>query len=375
MQQEGNTELHIISLLYEHNFVIVPGFGGFIAKEKAASINSMGYIMTPPSKQIIFNPKLTANDGLLQQELVVKENLSYNQAEKAINLFVSRTKAELDKKHAAGIKDIGLFRKSADGLISFKQFAHANFLKNAFGLEATKILPVEKHLEKEIEKVDLTKQQTKTIVIEKLPVSYQRFKKISIAAIFVLSLSAGYLYMLSFNPRAVQEAGLNFFNVPVLDENDIERLEEEKTSQNEIRNFIEEGNDLKSQIVDTDSADILKTESEDLSEVETIDNPIIEEEVAAEEVIEEKVTQPTFASEKAGKSQTLYYVIAASLLSQEKINEEINRFKLKGFEPEIIPSDGKFRISIGSFATKDSANTYKQNIFNDNNLQTWVLTQ
>ena len=60
---------HIIGeLLLRHNCVIVPSFGGFVAKRASATIDYTTGVMQPPKKSILFNRQLINNDGLLIAE-------------------------------------------------------------------------------------------------------------------------------------------------------------------------------------------------------------------------------------------------------------------------------------------------------------------
>ena len=56
---------YISELLFLHDCVIIPDFGGFIGKKRSAILNTTTGTLNPPSKQIVFNKNLNANDGLL----------------------------------------------------------------------------------------------------------------------------------------------------------------------------------------------------------------------------------------------------------------------------------------------------------------------
>ena len=60
---------YIQELLYEHNSVIIPSFGGFTAGYKPASIDHVQGVIFPPSKDLKFNRYLTINDGILVQHI------------------------------------------------------------------------------------------------------------------------------------------------------------------------------------------------------------------------------------------------------------------------------------------------------------------
>ena len=52
-------------LLLRHNCVVVPSFGGFVAKQVSAVIDYKTGVMHPPKKSLLFNKQLINNDGLL----------------------------------------------------------------------------------------------------------------------------------------------------------------------------------------------------------------------------------------------------------------------------------------------------------------------
>ena len=55
----------IRELLFGHDCVIIPGFGGFIGNYNPAHIDKNSGTFYPPVKQISFNRNLNHNDGLL----------------------------------------------------------------------------------------------------------------------------------------------------------------------------------------------------------------------------------------------------------------------------------------------------------------------
>ena len=55
---------HIFNLLQEHDCVIVPNFGAFVARNISAKISCDGSRIYPPNKEITFNKSLIKSDGL-----------------------------------------------------------------------------------------------------------------------------------------------------------------------------------------------------------------------------------------------------------------------------------------------------------------------
>src|SRR5690348_3823265 len=79
---------HINELLFDHDCVIVPSLGGFLASSQPASIVMPNRIIYPPYRRIAFNVYLRQNDGLLANHLISIENITYAEAVRKIESFV-----------------------------------------------------------------------------------------------------------------------------------------------------------------------------------------------------------------------------------------------------------------------------------------------
>ncbi len=124
---------HIIELLYNHDCVIIPGFGAFLTKSISASHNND--IFSPPKKTLRFNGMLKENDGLLANEISSKEKISYNDAVKKIKKEVKVLLSSLDNREV-DIDSIGVFKLNAEKKIQFQPNQDANFDSTSFGLES-----------------------------------------------------------------------------------------------------------------------------------------------------------------------------------------------------------------------------------------------
>ena len=89
---------YISDLLYRYECVIVPEFGGFVTNKIGAKINESNDTFYPPSKQITFNSHLNINDGLLANYIASLENISFDEASKAIPLAVITWQHKLQTK-------------------------------------------------------------------------------------------------------------------------------------------------------------------------------------------------------------------------------------------------------------------------------------
>ncbi len=73
-------EKYIKYLLFEHDCVVIPDFGGFIANYVSADIHPIRHTFVPPSKNIAFNEMLKLNDGLLVAHIANHEHISREEA-------------------------------------------------------------------------------------------------------------------------------------------------------------------------------------------------------------------------------------------------------------------------------------------------------
>lgn len=133
---------YIEELLYANNCVVLPGFGGFVANYKSATINQFQNKFTPPSKSISFNRQLTKNDGLLLSHIVTTTNCTYAEAEKQIQVFVADLHKELKQNGAVELEKIGRVFTNDQGSLLFEPSLDNNFLLDAFGLYSFNLQPI-----------------------------------------------------------------------------------------------------------------------------------------------------------------------------------------------------------------------------------------
>jgi cell division protein FtsN len=133
-------ENHISSLLKQHNCVIVPEFGGFIANYESAWINASRGIIYPPHKQVLFNANLIQNDGLLANELVQAMMISYADALAKISAEVKYWRKHLEAGDRIELNEIG-FLFLQNGQIVFEQNREVKLLLQAYGLKQVNFVP------------------------------------------------------------------------------------------------------------------------------------------------------------------------------------------------------------------------------------------
>ena len=134
----------IQELLFQHDCVIVPGLGAFIANYQPSKVKLYESKIYPPCKAIAFNRSLKNNDGLLIAYAARKENSTYKQAEEKVNTFVQSCLTGLEKNQSFLFKDIGrLFYDSNQNLL-FEPAETVNYLIQTNSLPALEIAPIER---------------------------------------------------------------------------------------------------------------------------------------------------------------------------------------------------------------------------------------
>ena len=145
-----NLDRILFDLLVHHNCVIIPEFGGFISKRISSRIDYDMGIIHPPSKHVLFNKFLTADDGLLISSFVHSDKEDYNEVKLKLSNFV----VELDKRLSSGeeisFKHIGTLKRSDNGNYSFKQDRSFNLLADAYGLKELDFVSLREIKEEEL---------------------------------------------------------------------------------------------------------------------------------------------------------------------------------------------------------------------------------
>ena len=124
---------YIKDLLYRHDCVIVPNFGGFVTNRISAQIHKNSYTFLPPTKQVGFNSHLTHNDGLLANYIASSENISFDQATIKISEIVSVWNSTI-KIETLQIHNVGSFSLNQKNQLIFNPSNNVNFLRSSFGL-------------------------------------------------------------------------------------------------------------------------------------------------------------------------------------------------------------------------------------------------
>jgi nucleoid DNA-binding protein len=135
----------IRELLFGHDCVIVPGFGGFIGNYTPARIDKLSSTFFPPVKQISFNRNLNHNDGLLVGKISESAKMNYADARNLVEEFVSDIRRRLLKGEKVVFENIGSFINNNEGNIQFEPDPNTNYHLDSYGLTSFQINPLENY--------------------------------------------------------------------------------------------------------------------------------------------------------------------------------------------------------------------------------------
>jgi len=296
---------YIRELLFGHDCVIVPGFGGFIGNYTPARIDRSTDTFYPPVKKISFNRNLNHNDGLLAGRISGSNKINYGDARNLVEEFVAGIRKKLEKGEKVVFDNIGSFVNNHEGNIQFEPDSSVNYHLDSYGLEPFQCLPLEGY--------DVRKRILRNI--EKDPVKQASIRKIMWRAAVIIPLLS--------------------LIVAVSLKTELFRTKVEATTMNPLVTAEFENN------------------KKAVDESNSIRAPQIKEN--AKPVFTEVSTPEVAVS--VGTSVSAYYVITGSFKSKENAESQLNMLKEEGFSPEIVTLDNGFyrvcALQCGDLKTAD----------------------
>ena len=314
LSMKQTIEHYISNLLYLHDCVIIPGFGGFVGNKKSAFIHPVSGIIYPPSKELLFNKNLTQNDGLLATHIAKQENIDLSETSSLIEDFVQSIQTELNSRSAFKLQKVGTFTKGKEENISFLQDKNQNYNLASFGMQAN-------HKSK---KVKRTISDEKEVIVK--TIKQKDFGETLKRAAAVL----------------VPLIGLSLIGI---------------TQEENI-------NDIYSQMANLNPFTNSKTEIVKEAPTKKIEMPIVE--IIETEKVE--IVIPIITE------QHTYYIIAGAFAEQKNANKMLQKLKRWNYDASIVEGENLMRVSYNSFSKKEEAIMALAEIRKDNK-SAWLLTK
>lgn len=371
---------HIEILLLENDCVIIPDFGGFIAHYQPARYIKEENLYLPPVRTIGFNPQLTINDGLLAQAYMQVHHTDFPDATRMIEEEVAELKENLYKDGVAEIHGIGTlhynirntyeFHPNEDGALSPTIYGLSSFSINRLGQMSSMVTATTEAL--------LPKQEKRKKVL--------RFNRqwignaVAVAAavvlFFFLSVPVENTYVDNGNYASLGTDGLfeairsqslatTLVSVPAKPQQP-QKKSGIKNNQNTLKPVVVKVEKV-AKAEETASQNVVKASIPAAQPAKAEVKPAVTKPVA------EKKKEVAVAVPSTNKGN--YCIIVSSLATANDAQQVLDEYKQKGYnEATIIEGNGRYRLSICSFADKAAAykkmNELKQNEAFKN---AWVL--
>ncbi len=337
---------YIYDLLFDHECVIVPGFGGFIKNYKHAVLQDGTFVFNPPRQFVVFNGALSLNDGLLATHIAGCEKCSFDEAMSVIRRDVTSWHERLRSGKKVTLIDIGTFHHNYERKLVFEPDTDTNFFAEAYGLSAFVASPALKISGRKPlmpkPAASMSKQQLAALR------NFGRAAAITIpliAAGIWISMntgivekyaqhSAGIIKEVLIRPQAQTEP-INQTAAPEA---------KPTTSPENIYSF-----DVAEPIVPADSSQPALTSSGNIDIVKAM---------------------PGFES----KPESGYHIIVGSFERKANAETLCRLFVDQGYRPVIVPNAaGMFRVSLTSFCEKNQALDFLYSLRKQTYPEAWVL--
>jgi hypothetical protein len=137
--------LQLRRLFLDHDCVVVPGLGGFVLHAVPARYDSDALVLHPPGREVVFNPRLIHNDGVLAHALAVHAGMSYAAALAAVEGEAETMRRELTAGGTVVLDGVGrLYRE--EGVVRFVADGELEWVLRSYGLQRLPLAPLVQQL-------------------------------------------------------------------------------------------------------------------------------------------------------------------------------------------------------------------------------------
>lgn len=341
---------HIERLLLQHDCVIVPGLGGFVAQDCGACYVEEEGIFLPPYRSVCFNPSLTMNDGLLANEVAQQNGLTYADAVVAVAREAERIQQVIKGEGRYSVPGIGELKASATSTYDFTPLPCGIAAPSLYGLDCFYVTPTkEEPASTPVIKVDKPDADTFTLSIKMSAIRYAAAA--AIAAVFFFVCLAP--FSSNLRQKCNEACMLRDMWALFVPQHAQQPAQETVKPQQQA-----EPKTPKKQLAPTDHQQASPTAKEN-QPAKTTPQPAA---VPTEKVAEVSKAPTAVAPQKPAvaeqaKAQSGQFTIVVSCAIPEANAEKlVGELKQAGLpQPRIIKDKKMLRVVFGSFASQDEA--------------------
>lgn len=339
---------HIEALLLENDCVIIPGFGGFVAHYAPATRVKEDNLFLSPVRTIGFNSQLKLNDGVLVQSYMSAHDTSFSDATRMVEKEVAALIQYLHEEGKADLENIGQIHYNIYGSYEFIPYDHKITTPFLYGLDS-------------LEMQELVALQRRERVMSPVisPTKEKKTYEISINRTFLR------------NAAAMVAAFILFFAFSTPIENTY--IEKNNYAQLLPAELFEQ---IEQQSVAVTPIYTGKIAAQHSQKTPTLQTKVKSKPIAVKEI---KVNAPITPAVATAKPQTdhPFHIIVAGGISLKVAEAITGQLQTKGFpEATTLNSDGKVRVSIRSFSTREEATKQLLELRkNENYTNAWLLAK
>ena len=306
-------------MFLDYDCVIIPGFGGFVCNERPAWYDDDKEEMVPPSRDVLFNPNLTHNDGLLAQEIIRSTGLSYSEAMKLAEEEAAFIAAELLEGNQVVIQGVGRLYAGEDGVNRFTPDAELVRTLSSFGHSRIPLAKLQaKQIENPLEKPE-EQHKKEAVVIAMQPLS-RRIARV--ASILALPVAAGAIIGGTY-------------------------LATDNNSQSTLLSLFPSPEAIISSFSPSESSALVEFESVTVEVTDELNIDYIEETVAEEEVVVEIAPKP----------QINFLIVGGAFAIEENAHTLADELRKEGYTPTFhYQKHNKLHlVALGEFTEEHEA--------------------
>lgn len=328
---------HISELLFDHDCVILPGFGGFLTNYSGARIHPIKHSFQPPARTVVFNANLTTNEGLLADYISRNGKISYQEASTLIRHYAEACIRDMDEGKTVYFRNIGSCKMGREKNIIFEPDATANFLEDAFGLPSF-VSPI-------IKRETVRKRLEESMTPRPTAPDQRKRRRLTpamgwAATIAIPVIGLGLLYF--FSPQV--------FNG-------------QHTSYSSMMPFVK-----------FSGGEVAKSPGTFDRTAEYVDFRVIPEKEAEEVIIPETIAEPEpeVIPERILRK---YQIVVGAFSSETNASKYVQKLQQKNYDASIVGTsrNGLFRVSINGLDDKMEATEMLARIRSEENPSAWLL--
>ena len=323
-----NLSSHIAYLLHEHDCVILPEFGGFVANYQSAKIDPVINLIHPPKKHVVFNKSLQNNDGLLVNEVAACAGMSFKKAQQEVESYVLDLKDKLHLHKKVLIAEVGTLIESSDNTLLFVQNLTTNHLFSSYGMGTIQSPDI-----KRVGVQERIEQKIKHIDEKHLPSNKKSWMKVA-AVLLPLAMFS----IVGINQQEQIGAAVANLNPFTIEKTKVAEVVEERSNNFEY----------------------------------TIHSPLNNIQKAVQHSFEAKKS----AKEQLASSTTKHFIIAGAFGSKQNANKLVRKLQRWNFSNARIigqSEKGLYRVCYDGFTQAEDATVALQQIKQENHAA-WMLS-